>query len=261
MTKSKSGAYGPNVKEWGATNWQRIRDGKFAWVLVRADSDRAMARRAQEEGLEVVVQFPDHFNTSELLPPGMHAWNCYDRLREFAPYSDLVVLDNEPNLHPEASGDWYAERFTRWYRAVAASFRFFDDAGHWQLIMPAMCPAPGRNLEYWHHINRENFLESEAIGVHCYWQDGNQLGDPRYGRLYAYLHRLYPGKPIYVLEYANSSDYATGEFKAREYAQFIVGLPSYVRAAFAFILAGTEEWQKFFLSDKELAALAKVAGS
>jgi len=225
---------------------------------VRADTDDEMAAWCQENGLEVIVQMPDHFNKGHPTEPGEYARRSHNILESFIPYSHVAVLDNEPNLPADRCGNWWAERFTRWYRAVAACFRFQDDAGHWRLIMPGLCCAPNRNIDYWLHVGRENYLESDAASAHCYWQNPNQMADPYYGRQYELVRRLYPTKPVYVLEYGNSSPYAGDFDKEVEYKSFVAGLPHYVPAAHLFILGGTETWKHFHLTHRVAEALGRL---
>jgi hypothetical protein len=210
-------------------------------------------------GIRVIMQLPDLFNHDPWHDPNSWARECHVVLAPFAPYSDLVCLDNEPNLYLDGSNWWWAGEYTRWFRAVAASFRYWDKACHWKLVFPALCGNPKRNFDGWLKENAENIRECEYTAVHCYWQNKEQLVQEPYGLGYLAYHRAYPDRPLLMLEYGNSADWAGDKEKCAEYPAYVASLPDYVKAACAFILGGTEDWKQFHLTIAQADALGRLS--
>jgi len=255
---AKSGIYGANIPWWDDSLFELVGEGRFKWAVVRTDTSPVMAQRLFYQGLDVVMQFPDTFNRWALPSPGEAARAMLNTLRPFTPFSKIVCLDNEPNLEIDRSSNWYAEEFTRWYRALVAAFRYYDRLCHWQPVFPAIIGHPQRNYDYWLGVNKENILESEYVAVHCYWDRAWHMTEYEHGGLYLRYHGWYPEKKLLILEYNSCKPDVTEAELCQQLPQYLVGLPDYVLCACYFILGGTPEWNKFWLTPAVAKALGGV---
>jgi len=258
MLRSKSGVYGANITHWQNSHWELLDQGRFTWAIVRSDCDPDIARACHQRDIQVIVQFPDRFNAGDIPHPEEYAEDCILKLHEFAEHSSIAILDNEPNLSAERCSRWWAEEYTRWYRALVACFRYHDRECHWKLVMPAMTGTARYNPLDWIRINRENFDESDSISAHCYWQTPTQMTFRNYGGYHRLLHQYYPVKRIFITEYGNSNPEASPTDRASQYPAYLVTLPDYVTAAFVFILGGTPEWSLFHLTPEIARALGDL---
>lgn len=254
----KSGIYGANVPSWAESHFELVKKGKFQWAVIRSDSLPSNAAKLRQLDIEIVMQFPDTFDCGSFPPPGDLGREMVNALRPFAAFSRIVCLDNEPNWAIARSSNWYAEEFTRWYRALAASFRYWDRACHWQLVFPALIGHPERNFEYWLHISKENIVESEYTAVHCYWATDIDMFRKLHGRLYQSYHEAYPTKRLMILEYNSCKPGVTEDELCHQLPEYLRSLPDYVQCACYFILGGTEEWQKFFLTPRVAETLGRM---
>lgn len=138
---------------------------------------------------------------------------CLDVIDRF-PMVDKFQLHNEPN-HPHfyegwGADDFHAERFNIWYVEVIK--RIKNKVGKQvELIFPGL--AVPHNDMNWLELCKDSIELSDALGVHCYWQNqnitdrivlGNHLDDFWGGR-YKQYHAKYPHKKLYALEVGNSN--------------------------------------------------------
>jgi len=254
----KSGIYGSNVGIWSEQDKRLFKLGKFKWAVVRTDCAPTMADFCQSLGAIVIMQFPDEFNTERWPDPGEYAKHCYEVLSHFTQFSNIAILDNEPNVYHTRSGLWYAEEFCRWYRAVLACFRYLDPASYWKLLFPGLCPLPSHNPELWLEINKENVLESDGVAWHTYWQTKAQFEALEYGRNYEFLPGWVQEKGIYIVEYGASSLFLGGEDKIWMYPEFVRRLPDYIKCACLFILGGTDHWRDWWITERIARALGEL---
>ena len=246
---NQSGVYGANIPVWTDDLWRLVDLGGFQWMVVRSDVGPGEARLASERGIEVLLQFPDHFNKHPWSHPGQYAVEAFRKAQAFKPFARYIILDNEPNLYPERAGQWYAEQFTRWFRAVVAVFRFFDHESYWRILFPGLCFLPDRNPELWLRINAENLRETWGVCSHDIWQSWGQLYDPHFGKAHDLVWSIYPPARVFITEYANSLPGLSENDKATQYCHFLSTLPRNVQCACLFILGGTEDWRDFWLTE------------
>jgi len=256
--RERSGIYGANVASWSSTQWGLLDTGRFSWVVIRTDCSPEMALLARQRGLKVVMQFPDRFNQHRGDSPAGYAVECHERLKPFAEYSSLAVLDNEPNLIDPKGHWWYADQFCRWYRAVVAEFRYQDPSVPWQIVFPAMASAPQLGFDRWLEVNEENIRESAGVGSHCYWYTREQLTEPYWGGSWRQVAKVYPWQRIFVLEYGVLPPGPEEIEKAQLQADFVRSLEEPVVMAAKFILGGTKEWEPHWLTERQAKALAEV---
>jgi len=254
----KSGVYGSNVGIWSDRDKKLFKLGRFRWAVVRTDTDVRMADFAKTLGATVIMQFPDEFNTGRWPDPGDYARHCYEVLSRFTRFSNIVTLDNEPNVHPTKCGRWYAEEFCRWYRAVVACFRYLDPASHWKLLFPGLCPLPWHNVGLWYEINEENIVESDGIAWHAYWQTLPQFDSTTYGENYLPVPEYFKAKGLYITEYGVAPGVLDEEDKISLYPEFIKRLPDYVHCACVFILGGTHHWRDWWITERIALALGEL---
>jgi len=251
----KSGIYGSNVGIWSDRDKKLFKLGRFKWAVVRTDTSETMADFCRSLGATVIMQFPDVFNTGRWPDPGDYARHCIEVLSRFVRFSDIVALDNEPNVHPAKCGRWYAEEFCRWYRAVVACFRYHDPGSYWKLLFPPLCPLPWHNPGLWWEINYENVIESDGVALHTYWQTYSQFDDLNFGENYRTLPGYIQEKGVYILEYGSAPNDLDEEDRIEMYPQFIKRLPNYIKCACAFILGGTHHWRDWWITGRIALAL------
>jgi hypothetical protein len=255
---NRNGIYWANKTTIGDDDWARYRKGQFDWALVRVDTGLEFAKRLVLDGVEVVVQAVDCFNQNPFTDPAAYAFYLMQTLYPFMEVSQIAVLDNEPNLSGERGSSWWAEHFTRWFRTVMAAFRYYDAACHWQLCFPGICHPWTPNGRYWLEVGRENVDESEIAGIHTYWwgMEGFYVSHGQ-REIEVYLE-LFPDKRLLVLEYGDSHPSTTPEDKAIQDVIFTQACPEQVAGAFKFLLTGTEEWGRYFLTNEEAEALGQT---
>lgn len=254
----KNGIYMPNTPNCPGDAWSKFQKARFQWALVRADVGLEYAKKLCLGGLEVVVQMPDLFNNYPFYDPGIYAMKCARVLEPFASYSNIAVLDNEPNLSGERGTSWWAEQFTRWFRTVMAAFRYYDTACHWQLCFPGLCHPWTPDGSYWLQVGEENVLESEWVGIHSYWWSDAEFQASAGQREVKVYTGMFPQAKFLVLEYGDSSPDTSPARLARQDVSFLKTLPHQVHAGCKFILHGTKDWSRYFLTDEEAEALGKL---
>lgn len=248
--KEISGIYGANIPQWSEDHWYLVGLGSFKWAVVRTDCNPDVAKTLYELGIEVILQMPDGFNQNPYQSPAAWARRCWCDAQKFKEFSDIICLDNEPNLCQVEHSPWYAEQFCRWYRAVLALWRFEDPGGRWKVLFPALSPTQHLHPEMWFNISEENVHESDALAAHSYWPGSILPGSPYQDEFHCMMHNLAPDKDIYILEYGSPSTICGDEAKAQSYNRFLKSLPDYVKCACAFILGGTPEWSDWFITEK-----------
>jgi hypothetical protein len=254
----KNGIYMPNRPWAKLEEWEKFRRAKFKWAVVRTDSSPDMAKLCVEQGAKVIVQLPDHWNRDPFSNPFSWAQECIHAVSGFERYSEIVVLDNEPNLGLSTGTQWHAEEFTRWYRVVAAAFRYLDKACHWKLCFPAICHPHDDLGQYWLRTNVENIQESEYVGIHSYWHNTADF-EQTYGMREVKAYNICPeGLEYLVLEYGTPDRATSGQRRGVQDTWFLRELPCNALAGCKFILGGTNQWSDFFLSNEEAEALGAM---
>jgi len=127
-------------------------------------------------------------------------------------------IHNEPN-HPYYYEGWgkddrHIQSFVTWYREVVSRIR--DDAvRELELIFPGLA-IPHNDIS-WLEGCEAAIMDSDGLGVHCYWQNNwsamgwnnNHLSE-QWGLNYRHYHNKYPGLPLYALEVGNSNGQRRG---------------------------------------------------
>ena len=254
---NRNGIYMPN-RDYVPGNAQvRYDTAHFAWAVVRTDSGPLIGRWCKDRNADIIIQCPDHFNRYPPRDPYAYANTCLAAADPFRPFAHKICLDNQPNLVAIHGGRWFAEEWARWYRALAASFRWLDKRCHWQLVYPAICQ-PYTNLgRYWLQVGIENLRESEFLGVHVYWAGHEDYSLGRAEITLQPYEDLQLDKPILVLEYGDGDFSTPDETEAKDYLDFVTNAPDQVKACCKFILEGTQEWSDFYLTDRQAARLGQ----
>lgn len=248
MWRSGNGIYGPNIPDWSEDCFERIKLGGFKWAIVRLDSSPSIAERLFRMGLQVIVQAPDIFNNRDTIPWEM-AEELWKQSIPFHPWAGWICLDNEPNLNCERNNWWWAGQFTRWYRSVQSDFRYLDSwTGYFKIIHPALCQGLGSNWQEWLRTGKENWGGADAISAHSYWQTEETYGSPDFGSSWKAIHAAFPSKPFFITEYAPDMIWLTPRERAIRMQRFLMDTETHAQASFYFILDGTPEWQRYFLS-------------
>ncbi len=158
-------------------------------------------------------------------------------------------IHNEPNHHQRYEGwgstDADARDFRSWYREVLKRLR--EGAPWAEFGFPGLAPnEPHRDLP-WLDICKDVILESDWLGVHCYWQYDN-MDRKEWGKRFLYYHEKFPGMPLEITEFGDSTPNVSADKIAREYRDYyrMLWLYPYVRSASAFILSSPDsEWAPF----------------
>ena len=247
-----AGVHAPN-RQWIETDFQRVADAQIGAVkLLSSHSPADFVRLRQDQpGIQLVVRLMTPWN--ELPPPEQFA-------AQQAPYLRALVRDgiipwveigNEPNLelHPNAAGAfdaWYSDVLDR-LRAAVPEARY----GY-----PGLARDRGEGA--WWDVSAAVIARSDWLGVHAYWRSEREMLDPAHALRLMGLHARFPDLPILVTEAGNDRPGVSAAQRAAEYGRFVrtVARLPYVRSVYFFILSGTPEWQRFFLDDAALAALA-----
>lgn len=253
-----NGIYMPNQNFISAEAQSRFEQAKFQWAVVRTDSDPALARWCRDHGARVIMQLPDHFNRYPPQDPYRYAFDCLKALAPYEPFSQIACLDNEPNLGSSTGSWWFAGEFTRWIRGVHANFRWLDKKCYWELAFPAIChPWDYLGREFL-SVGMENLRECEWVGVHVYWAGHDDYVADRAAITLQPYQELVPQAKLLVLEYGDGDPRTPDEREALDNQSFILHLPAQVHGACKFILAGTDEWGQFFLTDLQARLLGLV---
>jgi len=250
ILQAKHGIYGSNIFFWPDHHFKLIKDGGFSSVIVRTDTSPDIARSLMQMGYRVIIQTLEDFAGNPWADPRGCAEKYYRRAAPFTNFSDILIIENEPNVFLGRHTRWYAEQFTRYIRAVWAHFKWLDPGSYWKLVSPAMAVPPDREPKMWYDISKDTLELFDYIGVHAYWQFNWQVEHPDWGRQYEFVHDLFPDKEIIITEYGHSHPNASNKDKVESYIEFLTNLPTYVESAHLFILGGTDDWKIFHLNEE-----------
>lgn len=252
------GLYGPNTTTWGSNTYHHIERAGVRWVVWRTDADQSAPRQLERMGLHVLAQAPDAFGSNPWLAPAARAQELLTLIRARCPVGTPVVVDNEPQVHPRAASLWHAEQYTRYLRALHATWRWLDPASHYPLISPALACGPDRNGVLWHGIAREPETEADGVALHAYWQTRDTIDDSDFGAPWELLPPPSRNRPLYVLEYGQTAPEGSHQDYLAQYETWLRALPATVQCACLFILDGTPDWQRFAIAEPVLDWLAHL---
>jgi len=180
------------------------------------------------------------------------------RLRHFV---TKFEIHNEPNHHERYEGwgstDADARDFRSWYLEV---LRLLRRGAPWAKFgFPGLAPNdPHRDLP-WLDICKDAILESDWLGVHCYWQYDN-MGSKEWGKRFLYYHEKFPGMPLEITEFGDSTPNVSSDRIAKEYPAYyrMLWMYPYVRSASAFILSSPDNAWAPFVWRKESGEMQPV---
>lgn len=155
----------------------------------------------------------------------------------------LVEIHNEPNLELEGLGSqWHSPTdFNTWYlnvlSALKLSFPFL------KFGFPGLSPNFGVDTNDWIVACMPAIRASDWLGVHCYWQNANQLEDTDHGGFWKRFQFL--GKKLMLTEVANVSPGASlGEMwdKGAQYLRYlqILAKAPIVNGVFFFVMRASD---------------------
>ena len=250
--------YGPNRPHWEPSTYVRLRRSGVRRVVWRTDSDVVAPHQLHNLGVDVVAQAPDRFGDRAYTDPTNAVGDAWTVVSRTCWPGTPVVLDNEPQRRSDRAGQWYAEQYTRYLRAVHARWRWIDHEGHYPLVTPGLATGPDRNGRTWHQVGSENLLEAAGIGLHAYWEDSPSADAPEFGCPWELLPPAGDGKPLWILEFGNTRRGFTHEDHLPEYERWLRRLPDTVQLAALFLLDGTTDWPQYEISDRVLDWLANL---
>jgi len=249
ILKAQHGIYGANSPWWDEHLFGLIERGGFSSIIVRTDTSPDVARRLYDAGYKIIIQTIENFAGNCWANPYDCALKYFHRATPFAAFSNVLIIENEPNISLGRHTWWFAQQFTRYIRAVWAVFKWLDPGSHWTLVSPAMAVPLDRDPFEWYRTSQHALELFDIIGVHCYWQYDWQRESADWGKQYEALHDIFPNKKIMITEYGNSLPEASWEKRADDYVKFLSDLPDYVESAYLFILGGTQNWNIFHLNE------------
>lgn len=294
MSSAISGACAPNGPI-GDADLAVMAAGRFAFVkLMAANHTPADVRRIRAvlPNAQFILRLRDSRYPSGAYPSytTYAAQAARDVLAFYAEGVRVAQTDNEPN-HPAAWGQaefgpsqyqWWAKRVGWTLSGMRARGQLPRDV---VLVSPPLSWSPGlwrRSLQNMYDLDDwlagygDTSNESEppllrcfdAVGANCYFQSSSGMFDPSFGRSFEQLHDMAGDgdRPLYILEYADSRCDETPpppaplieQSRIDEYPVYVRWLSqefSYVRAACAFLVGGTPDWQRFRVSETVARAL------
>jgi len=258
MSFDHHGAYGSNTWLWDTTDYWKLDVAKFKWAVVRLDTTPEVCQALASRGVKIILQAPDIFNKG-MVDPGIYARNVWEKAWLRARWARYIVLDNEPNLYIDRASRWWAEQYTRWYRAVMATFRYYDSyTCHFRIIHPAFVSHEAHNFETWLAITQENQIESDAVSAHCYWEQHDLMTDLEFGGSWLRVKGQYPHKPLFITEFCPAIPGLSPQEKAQEIGLYLNFTTEDVVAVCYFILGGTKDWEKYHLSAEEAKEIGRI---
>ena len=163
----------------------------------------------------------------------------------------VFQIHNEPN-HVTGLEGWGktaedAKDFCAWYDKVYTTMR---GAGFENLAFPPLALGAGNHNEReWAEICTPSISMSQLLGVHCYWQDEEEIDNIDLGKNYEWYRRRFPYKEIIVSEVANSSVdkgiKISAQTQAGQYAKWMRDANGKILAATFFMMGGDSRWKGF----------------
>lgn len=150
---------------------------------------------------------------------------------------DYYEVHNEPNLPWEWSGS--REAFVVWIEAQLNALKTAHPWARW--CFPGMAVTDKYPYRDWWAACAWVIPQFDALGVHCYWQEGN-WDHPDFGRAYEHAHAAFPNMPIIVTEFGDSTVRRSPAEKLPGILEWYRALPEYVLGSALFILGGTSDW-------------------
>lgn len=225
-----------------------VRIGKIeaAKLLSTAAYTDVDSLRAINPSIFILVRlFADFSN--RVISPELFVSSIIDDLNGF--YAKGIrhfEIHNEPNLTLEGLRSSWSDgvSFAAWW----ASVRNYLRAIHPGLLLgwPGISPGPQSDIR----MDENKFLDgagpvpskADWIGVHCYWQQPAQVFDRQGGGNYLNYQDRYPGKEIYITEFAMTDPSVASPIKGNSYVKYYQGLVG-IKAAFSFVSSSPSDGQ------------------
>ncbi len=233
-------------------DYRLVREARIETLKTLSITDISVYERLRRENpsLEFIVRLWDKgFGPGKHPTPQEFVERVAPRIQALRPYAEKFEIHNEPNhfhrLEGWGSSNEHAVDFRNWFLEV---LRRLKELFPWAKFgFPGLAiNYPHRDLE-WLEICREAVEESDWLGCHCYWQYENHLSE-EWGLRFKLYHRLFPGKPIEITEFGDSTPDLAPEEMARKYVEYYQELYKYpyVNSACAFIASSPDPaWASF----------------
>ena len=202
-------------------------------------------------------------------PDEFAGWQVPDMQRLYARGVRYFEVHNEPNLNLEGLGNSWrdGDEFEAWFLRVVEILRpQFPEA---KFGFPGCSPGGdvvGKRQDMWRFVGQceRALVAADWIGVHCYWQDEDEMLSSEHGLNFrGYRHR-WPAKLILVTEFSNPASDVDSRTKGEQYVRYyrhLRYLPG-IGAAFCFVLSASsgyahEAWRR---ENGQLSMIPSVVG-
>lgn len=249
---TRVGLHARNDVHFTDGDYHLIRAARIETLKMMSHTDPSVYKRLRSEfpGLELIVRlYDDRVRNRSRPDPASFVAKMQPVVQSLRPYAVKFEIHNEPN-HAEGIEGWGASdadarSFLSWYMSVLRSLK---KACPWaKLGFPGLALNwPHRDLE-WLSICQEAVRASDWLGCHCYWQYGNMLSD-EWGLRFKLYHQRFPGLPIEITEFGNSTPNLAPDDMASQYVRYYQELNkhSYLGSASAFIASSPDSaWAPF----------------
>ena len=235
------GAHGPN-RYWQRrmlpSDWAILDHGKLQALVLLSYQDTEDFAEARRRGLLVICRLA---NDGGWGTPQQFFERHKAKVRSVSPYCQLFILGNEPNVSLE---EWIGSA-TDWQAWTTETYRLFKGEFPSLQFAPAPISPSGDDPQRWRIAY--NACPRGFCAVHAYWQR-----EPREALDWLRLHTGLP-YPVHVTEYNRVSGPDIGQYRA-----FLDGCRRLgVSSASYFIMSGTPDWQRYWLSLNEVAELGR----
>jgi hypothetical protein len=176
--------------------------------------------------------------------PAEFAEHHREAIRARAPHCALYLLGNEPNVAVE---EWHGDSFA-WREWTLQTYRLLKlEFPSLRFAAAALSPTGDHREGPLEWLRQAPALDCWAI--HAYWQSSIE-------EALTWVARFAEGER-HVTEYNR-----VGGPDVPEYVAFLQGCAALgVHSASYFILSGTDDWQRYWLSSSQLAELARPGGA
>ncbi|MCX6033350.1 MAG: discoidin domain-containing protein [Chloroflexi bacterium] len=265
------GLHARNDYTFTELDYRIIREAKIETLKTMSHTQVEVYKRLRKENpdLEFIVRlYDDRMGKNHQHPsPADFAAKMIPTMQALKPYAVKFEIHNEPN-HEQFYEGWGpglddARSFNQWFLEV---YRLLKKDCPWaQLGFPGLALHHGawRGDLDWLQACAESVRKADWLGVHCYWQQDNQLS-PDWGRWFIEYHTLFPDKMLEMTEFGNSTANVGRDVVARHYAAYydvIQRYGLYLRSAAAFLATSPDPgWDAFCWGNPQNNQCYEVVG-